>query len=54
MQVNQAAIETAANETAANETAGNNTPSIVREPILTETEETIQENEAPLDQVISD
>jgi hypothetical protein len=54
MQVNQATIETANNETAANETAGNETPSIVREPILTGREETTQENEAPLDQVISD
>jgi len=44
MQINQVAIETAANET----------PSIAREPILTEREETTQENEAPLDQVISD
>jgi hypothetical protein len=49
MQVNQATIETANNET-----AGNETPSIVRELILTGREETTQENEAPLDQVISD
>jgi hypothetical protein len=54
MQVKQATIETAANVTAANETAGNETPSIVREPILTKREETTQENEAPLDQVILD
>ena len=54
MQVNQVAIETAANETAPNETTGNETPSIVHEPILTEREETTQQNEAPLDQVISD
>jgi hypothetical protein len=44
MQVNQAAIETAGNETA----------SVAREPILTEREETTQQNEAPLLQVISD
>jgi hypothetical protein len=49
MQVNQGAIETTANEATAKETS-----SIAREPILSQSEETTLEDEATLDQVISD
>jgi hypothetical protein len=54
MQVNQAAIATTANETTDNEITGHVTPSVAHVPILTEREETRQENEEPLAQVVSD